>query len=150
MQSLTVDTPTGPVTLTENQGALVAVTWGGQAAQHSALLDRAAEELRGYFDDPERGFTVPLHVRGSEFLRAVCAAMRAIPVGETRTYGEIARGLGAPAQAIGQAYGANPIPIVIPCHRVLGANGLGGFSGAGGVETKVALLRHERAAGLLI
>jgi methylated-DNA-[protein]-cysteine S-methyltransferase len=76
--------------------------------------------------------------------------MSAIPFGETRTYGEIARGLGVPAQAVGQACGANPVPVVIPCHRVLGATSLGGYSGEGGVETKVWLLRHEGAGGLLI
>jgi len=76
--------------------------------------------------------------------------MCAIPFGETRTYGEIAAELDASAQAVGNACGANPIPILIPCHRVLGAASLGGFSGAGGIETKVALLRHEGAAGLLI
>ena len=76
--------------------------------------------------------------------------MAAIPHGETRTYGDLARDLGAPAQAVGQACGANPVPILIPCHRVLGRNGLGGFSAPGGVETKVALLRLEGAAGLLI
>ncbi|MCB1350992.1 MAG: MGMT family protein, partial [Maritimibacter sp.] len=68
----------------------------------------------------------------------------------TRTYGEIAADLGASAQAVGNACGANPIPILIPCHRVLGATGLGGYSGAGGIETKVALLRLEGAGGLLI
>ena len=62
----------------------------------------------------------------------------------------MARELGASAQAIGQACGANPIPVIIPCHRVLGADGLGGFSGAGGVEAKVTLLKHEGAASLLI
>ena len=76
--------------------------------------------------------------------------MYAIPLGETRTYGDLAIELGQAPQTVGQACGANPIPVVIPCHRVLSANGLGGFSGAGGVETKVALLRHERAASLLI
>lgn len=76
--------------------------------------------------------------------------MQDIPLGETRTYGDLARDLSVPAQAIGQACGANPIPVIIPCHRILGSSGLGGFSGAGGVETKVWLLRHEGAAGLLI
>ncbi len=76
--------------------------------------------------------------------------MRAIPFGETRTYGEIAAALGASAQAVGTACGANPIATLIPCHRVLGAASLGGYSGAGGIETKVALLRLEGAAGLLI
>jgi len=87
---------------------------------------------------------------GSDFQRAVCTAILAIPFGHTRTYGEIARDLGVPAQAVGGACGGNPIPVIIPCHRVMGAKGLTGFSGAGGVETKVALLRHEGAAGLLI
>ena len=76
--------------------------------------------------------------------------MRAIPFGETVTYGDIARALGAPAQAVGQACGGNPIAIIIPCHRVLGSGGLGGFSGAGGVETKVALLRHEGGYPFLV
>ena len=76
--------------------------------------------------------------------------MAAIPYGETRTYGALARDLGAPAQAVGQACGANPLPILVPCHRVLGQKGLGGFSAPGGVESKVALLRLEGAAGLLI
>ena len=76
--------------------------------------------------------------------------MQSIPFGETLTYGEIAKRLGVPAQAVGQACGGNPIPVIIPCHRVLGATSLGGYSGEGGVETKVWLLRHEGAAGLLI
>lgn len=76
--------------------------------------------------------------------------MSAIPYGETVTYGDIAKELGLPPQAVGQACGANSIPIVIPCHRVVGADGLGGFSARGGVETKVALLRHEGAYALLI
>jgi len=73
-----------------------------------------------------------------------------IPFGERTTSGAIARRLGVPAQAVGQACGANPLPVIVPCHRVLGATGLGGFSAVGGVETKVFLLRHEGAAGLLI
>ena len=76
--------------------------------------------------------------------------MASIPFGETLTYGDIARRIEAPAQAVGQACGANPIPVIIPCHRVLGAKTLGGFSAKGGVETKGWLLRHEHAAGLLI
>ncbi len=79
-------------------------------------------------------------------MRAMCA----IPFGETRTYGDLARALDAPAQAIGQACGGNPVPIIVPCHRILGASGLGGYSAPGGVETKVALLKHEGAASLLI
>lgn len=114
------------------------------------MLQEAAGQLRAYFDGSLTAFDLPLDP-GAEGLHArVLDAMLAIPFGETRTYGDIARALDAPAQAIGQACGANRIPILIPCHRILGADSLGGYSGAGGVETKVALLRLEGAAGLLI
>ncbi len=95
-------------------------------------------------------FDLPLHVQGSDFQRAVCERIAAIPYGETTSYGAIAKALNAPAQAVGAGCGGNPIALIIPCHRVLGATGLGGFSARGGVETKVWLLRHEGAAGLLI
>ncbi len=95
-------------------------------------------------------FDLPYSVAGSEFQKQVCDIMFAIPFGDTLTYGDIAKQLGQPAQPVGQACGANPIPVIIPCHRVLAATGLGGFSGDGGIETKVALLRHEGAASLLI
>jgi methylated-DNA-[protein]-cysteine S-methyltransferase len=147
---LTIETPTGPVTLTERDGAITGLEWGGRETDHNDVLDQAAEQLAAYFEAAEYVFELPIHVSGSAFQKAVCRAMSAIPAGQTRTYGDIARDLGASPQAVGQACGGNPIPIIIPCHRVLGANGLGGFSGAGGVETKVALLRHEGAAGLLI
>ncbi len=71
--------------------------------------------------------------------------MQAIPCGDTRTYGALAKDLDSSARAVGMACGANPIPVIIPCHRILAATGLGGFSGQGGVETKAALLRLEGA-----
>ena len=106
--------------------------------------------MRAYDAGQLQQFDLPLRVAGSPFQRAVCDAMRAIPFGDTCTYGDIARDLGHPAQAVGQACGNNPIAIIIPCHRVMGAKGLTGFSAPGGVETKVALLRHEGAGGFLI
>lgn len=146
-----VDTPVGPLAIREEGGAIVRVSWRTEPAQGgSAVLDEAARQIAAYFAGELRAFDLPLTVRGGALQQAVCAEMLAIPFGETTTYGAIAKRLGAPAQAIGQACGGNPIPVVIPCHRVLGATGLGGFSGDGGVETKVALLRHEGAAGLLI
>ena len=148
---LTVDTPTGPFTLTERDGAIVAAGWEGGGTDDTPLLRDAARQLARYFAGERQAFDLPLTVHGSDFQRAVCDAMLAIPLGETRTYGDIARDLGVPAQAVGQACGGNPIPVIIPCHRVMGAGGkLTGFSGRGGVETKVWLLRHEKAAGLLI
>lgn len=150
MLRLTTDTPTGPVTLTEQDGAIIRCEWGTGGEDHTPLLDRAAAQLTAYFAGTRQAFDLPMRVHGSEFQQRVCAAMMAIPFGDTLTYGDIARDLGVPAQAVGQGCGGNPIPILIPCHRVLGANGLGGFSGRGGVETKVWLLRHEGAGGLLI
>ena len=151
MNVATLDTPVGPLHVTEEAGAIIRVAWGGGVARGaSPVLDRALSQLRAYFDGALVAFDLPLAVAGSDLQRAVCDAMRAIPFGETRTYGDLARALGVPAQAIGQACGGNPIPVIIPCHRVLGATSLGGYSGDGGVETKVALLRLEGAAGLLI
>ena len=151
MKTRTVQTQFGALTLVEEDGAITALDWRVAAVQdRSDLLNAAARQLEEYDAGRRQDFDLPLRVKGTDFQRAVCDAMSAIPFGYTRTYGEIARDLGAPAQSIGQACGGNPIPVIIPCHRVMGAKGLTGFSGRGGVETKVALLRHEGAAGLLI
>ncbi|TMM55265.1 methylated-DNA--[protein]-cysteine S-methyltransferase [Sulfitobacter sabulilitoris] len=151
MAQCSVSTRFGDLTLTEEDGAITALRWGRAAQQDDTpLLARAALQLAEYDAGVRIKFDLPLRVAGSALQRDVCAAILAIPFGHTRTYGDIARDLGVPAQAVGQACGGNPIPIVIPCHRVMGAKGLTGFSGAGGIETKVALLRHEGAAGLLI
>jgi len=139
-----VQTQFGDLIVTEDDGAIVAVAWGVSGrSDRSEVLDAAVAQLRAYDAGALEAFDLPLEVRGSALQRDVCAAMSAIPFGETVTYGDIAKALGVPAQAVGQACGGNPIPIIIPCHRVMGAKGLTGFSGAGGVETKVALLRHE-------
>lgn len=150
MIAASLDTPVGVLSVSERDGAVVRLAWSAEATGQSALLDRALDQLRAYFAGELTEFDLPLQVEGSEFQKAVCAAMLAIPFGETRTYGDIARDLGAPPQPVGNACGGNPIPVIIPCHRVLSASGLGGFSGQGGVETKVALLKHEGAASLLI
>ena len=151
MKQRSLETQFGHLTLVEEEGAIVGLSWGEAPRQgDSRLLDRAADELAAYCAGRLEAFDLPLKVRGSPLQRDVCTAIAAIPFGHTRTYGEIAKDLGVPAQVVGQACGGNPIPIIIPCHRVMGARGLTGFSGAGGVETKVALLRHEGAAGLLI
>ena len=150
MAEITVDTPTGPMRLRERDGCIVRAEWGQGGSDETPLLKEAARQLVDYYAGDLEVFDLPLHVDGSEFQRAVCDAMYAIPYGYTRTYGEIAKDLGVPAQAVGQACGGNPIPVIIPCHRVMGAKGLTGFSGLGGVETKVALLRLEGAGGFLI
>lgn len=148
----TVDTPFGPLTLTEEDGALTHVDWRETARMDDTPLLRAAEDqLLAYSARTLTAFDLPTRVAGSPLQQAVCAAMQAIPLGQTLTYGDIAKQVGASAQAVGQACGGNPLPVIIPCHRVMGAGGkLTGFSGKGGVETKVALLRHEGAGGFLL
>ncbi len=151
MKRRTVETQFGDLTLTAEDGAITALDWTRiKRDDTSDLLEEAARQLAAYAAGDLETFDLPLRVSGTDFQRDVCAAMSAIPFGYTRTYGEIAKDLDVPAQAVGQACGGNPIPVIIPCHRVMGARGLTGFSGRGGVETKVALLRHEGAAGLLI
>ncbi|EPX80667.1 Methylated-DNA--protein-cysteine methyltransferase [Litoreibacter arenae DSM 19593] len=146
-----LDSPVGPLSLTERDGAIVSLDWdrsGSNVAE--GVLGDAVSQLKAYFAGDRQAFDLPLKPQGSEFQQKFYAALCAIPYGETRTYGDLADALGVSAQAIGQACGANPIAILIPCHRVLAANGLGGYSGAGGVEAKVALLKLEGAASLLI
>lgn len=150
-----VATPIGDVWIMAEGDAVTALGWGPASALAeetvaTGVAAQAADELVGYFDGRLTAFSVPLAPQVSPLTAKVLAEMRKIPFGETRTYGDLARAVGAPPQVVGQACGANPIPILIPCHRVLSANGLGGFSGHGGVETKVALLKHEGAASLLL
>ena len=151
MPTASIITQFGPLCVTEEDEAITQLAWRHAPRQDDTpLLRRALDQLAAYDAGKLDAFDLPLRVAGTDFQRAVCAAMSAIPLGETRTYGDIAKALGAMPQAVGQACGANPIPVIIPCHRVMGAKGLTGFSGAGGVETKVALLRHEGAGGFLI
>ncbi|MGH8850019.1 MAG: methylated-DNA--[protein]-cysteine S-methyltransferase [Casimicrobiaceae bacterium] len=116
-------------------------------APGSALAERACRQLERYFADPEFRFSLPLAAQGTSFRRAVWDALATIPVGESRTYGELARSLHTAPRAVGGACGANPIALVIPCHRVVGSQGsLGGFMGvtAGDpIAIKRWLLTHE-------
>ncbi|MEQ8357467.1 MAG: methylated-DNA--[protein]-cysteine S-methyltransferase [Kiloniellaceae bacterium] len=147
-QRRTVETQTGPVTLTQEGEHIVAVTWSDPAQQHyedgTPLLRCAATQLQEYFAGTRRDFDLPLKPRGTDFQRAVWDQMLAIPYGETKSYGDLAKATDGIARAVGTACGANPIPIFIPCHRVLAADrGLGGFSGGQGAETKAFLLSLE-------
>ncbi|RMD83231.1 MAG: methylated-DNA--[protein]-cysteine S-methyltransferase, partial [Candidatus Dadabacteria bacterium] len=114
----------------------------------SPILRKAATELEAYFTGGLTSFSVPLDLRGTPFQLAVWKAVQAIPYNETRTYGEIARAVGRPkaVRAVGAAQAANPLPILIPCHRVIGADGtLTGYGG--GLEIKRWLLEHEAEIG---
>lgn len=136
----------------ENEGdTIVALHWNVEPlGEGSPLLFEAVAQLEAYDASRLTIFDLPLAPKGSTFQQKVFTAMSAIPYGETLTYGDIAKALGCPAQPIGQACGANPIPVIIPCHRVLSKTGTGGFSGAGGVEGKIALLKHENGFPFLL
>lgn len=149
MPARSIPTPVGPVTLREAGGEIVSLEWRGGHDDRSDLLDRAAGQVADYFAGTRRAFELPLAV-GTGATAAFLRALIAIPFGETRSYGNLAKALGVGAQAVGQMCRANRLAILIPCHRVLGASTLGGFSAPGRIETTVALLRHEGAAGLLI
>lgn len=114
----------------------------GARRDDDALID-AREQVLAYLDGRRRSFSLPLAPGGSDFQRQVWAALLRIPWGETRTYGELARRLGreGAARAVGTANGANPLPLLIPCHRVVAASGLGGYSG--GLALKRRLLEIE-------
>lgn len=119
-----------------------------ERAPANALAARAVRQLERYRGDPDAPFDLPLDTGGSAFQKRVWAALCAIPRGRTLRYGELARQLGSAARAVGQACGANRIPVVIPCHRVVAANGLGGFAHHTDgylLEAKRWLLAHEGA-----
>ncbi|WP_116999198.1 methylated-DNA--[protein]-cysteine S-methyltransferase [Desertimonas flava] len=151
---LVVDSPIGPLTLVAADGALVELRFansplapgeGGAEDSGDPVLRQAADELDEYFAGERTDFGVPLAPRGTAFQLAAWKALREIPYGETVSYGDQARRLGdaRKSRAVGAANGRNPIPIIVPCHRVIGANGsLTGFGG--GIETKIWLLDHER------
>ena len=142
----TAETPLGPFRIAAEGEAIVRLTWGKGRDQESPLLQEAARQLLSYARGELREFDLPLAPRGPDFQKAVWREMLKIPYGETRSYGDLAVSLDGIARAVGTACGANPIPVIIPCHRVIAGNGeLGGFSGAGGVETKRQLLVHEGA-----
>ncbi|MBL9049775.1 MAG: methylated-DNA--[protein]-cysteine S-methyltransferase [Tabrizicola sp.] len=145
MISAGIKGPFGWVSLVERDDCLVGLSWQApEEPGESPLLTEGLRQLQAYFDKRLVRFDLPV-AWGSGLNAAVRRAMADIPFGETRTYGQIAKAVGAAPQAVGQACGANPLPIIIPCHRVTGTDWFGGFSAPGGVETKAALLRHEGA-----
>jgi methylated-DNA-[protein]-cysteine S-methyltransferase len=150
MALLVIPSPVGALTLTAERGALIAIDFGAPAGHAAAappadpVLGEAARQLAAYFAGELRTFDLPLRPSGTPFQLTVWEALRRIPYGETVTYGELARSIGRPtaARAVGSANHRNPLPIVVPCHRVIGADGtLTGY--AGGLAVKSALLAIE-------
>ncbi len=153
MPHLSLQSPIGALTVFEEDGAIVSLDWGtapdglAPGGGETKLLRAARDQFAAYFRRELEIFDLPLAPPGSEFQRAVCRAMSGIPYGALRTYGDIAAAIGSAPRAVGGACGRNPIPVIIPCHRVVGAGGaMTGYSGAGGLETKRALLHLEGAA----
>jgi methylated-DNA-[protein]-cysteine S-methyltransferase len=148
--SRSADTPIGTLWLSRDQHGLARIDFHGPDGARSAdpLLAEAEAQLHAYFAGERRRFELPLSARGTDFQRSVWAAVEAIPYGATTTYSALAATVGRPSawRAVGAANGRNPLPIVIPCHRVLGA--AGGLTGyGGGLEGKRALLDLESAGG---
>ena len=142
---LTVDSPVGPLTLAEQDGALVGIAFRDErACDRTPLLVEAERQLTEYFAGRRRRFDLPLAPVGTTFQKEVWAALCGIPYGQTRSYKDIAAAVGRPVacRAVGMANNRNPLPIVIPCHRVIGASGaLTGY--AGGLDVKRRLLEIE-------
>jgi len=147
MPEITVPSPIGLLAIEEEDGAIVALHWRrARKESPTPLLQDAAEQLADYFAKTRRDFDLPLKPTGSAFEHAVWEAMLRIPYGQTRSYGEIAHEIEGDPRDVGAACGTNPLPIFIPCHRILAGGGrLGGYSGKGGGETKTMLLALEGA-----
>ncbi|MBA4608561.1 methylated-DNA--[protein]-cysteine S-methyltransferase [Aeromicrobium sp. Marseille-Q0843] len=149
MKTRWMDTPIGGLRLHVDAGLLTAIDFGAEARGERVedpLLDQVERQLGEYFAGERHDFDLPVAADGTEFQKKVWAYLRTIPYGETVTYGQIATDLGYElgiSRAVGAANGANPIPIVVPCHRVIGSNGkLTGY--AGGLDRKTTLLELER------
>jgi methylated-DNA-[protein]-cysteine S-methyltransferase len=142
--------PIGDITVSEEAGAIVSLDWGwGRDQSNSHLLSRAIEQLQAYFDGTLSAFDLPLAPAGTPYRQRVWQALCAIPYGCTRNYAEIAAVAGGSARSVGQANGHNPIPLIIPCHRVVASTHLGGYSGGDGLATKRWLLALESPPGNL-
>lgn len=147
MPQLSFHTPLGALTLSEEGGAIVSLDWGfGRDQASTPTLIRGRDQLQAYFDGELREFDLPLAPPGTGYRQLVWQALRGIPYGQTASYGTLAARVGGAARSIGQANGANPIPIIIPCHRVVASAGIGGYSGGDGVETKAWLLALEQGS----
>ncbi len=149
--AIRAETAIGALLIVSNGDALTRITWvspGKGDLPNEAptpLLREAARQLAAYANGDLQAFDLPVKAHGSSHEQAVWHQMRLIPYGETKTYGDLAAAISSSPRAVGRACGANPVPVVVPCHRVMGQSGkLTGFSGGDGVATKAMLLDLER------
>jgi len=141
-----LDSPLGPLCLVASAGAPVALDWRKTSRRDAdPALRVGLAWLAAYFARSPLPAQPSLAPSGPSYCQAVWQVMQQIPYGRTLSYGTVARRLALDPRVVGQACGANPLPLLVPCHRIVGADGLGGYSGAGGVAAKRFLLRHEGA-----
>ena len=145
MPCLSLRSPLGPMTLTEIDGSVRSLEWRWSKVQEeTGLLALVRDQLTDYFDGRLTDFSLPLAPPGTPFQHRVWRAMCDIPHGEVRSYGQLAKILKTGPRAVGTACARNPLPVLIPCHRVVGANGaLTGYTGGDGLATKDFLLNLE-------
>jgi len=145
LNSINLPSPVGSLNVFESKGQIVSLKWGDRAHGNSShVLIEARRQLEAYFSGRLKAFDLPLEISGSDYQKAVCLLILQIPYGETWAYGDLAQKLNSSARPVGGACGRNKIPIIIPCHRVMGADKkMIGFSGSGGIKTKEQLLHHE-------
>lgn len=145
MPQLSLHTPIGDLTISEEDGQILALDWGwGRDQSQTPILLDARDQLHAYFDGTRASFTLPLNPFGTEYCRRIWRHIAQIPPGVTQTYATAARLAGGSPRSVGLAMGRNPIPILIPCHRIVASTGLGGYSGGDGPPTKAFLLALER------
>ena len=145
MHSLTFESPIGLLTIQEQDGALTTLRWGRwESGEVSSLLVEAEKQVQEYLKGTRPTFDLPKNPFGSEFQLRVWQEIDQIAFGQTTSYGKLAFKLSSSPRAVGGAFGRNPIPIIIPCHRIIAKTGkLAGYSGGRGLETKRLLLSHE-------
>ena len=141
----TTKSPLGPLTLFAEVDGIVALEFGNVKEEKSSLLlKEAISQLAAYFKGGLKQFDLPLRATGTDFQKTVWDLIVEVPYGSTRSYGDLSHELESAPRAVGGACGKNPIPIIVPCHRILAASyKIGGFSGGDGSDTKFSLLRLE-------
>ncbi len=147
MPQLSLHTPFGALTFSEDDGAIVATDWGwGRDQDATTLLTRARKQMNEYLDRERQAFDLPLRLDGSPYQQKVWATLRLIAYGQTLTYAAVAQIAGGSPCSIGQASRCNPVPIIVPCHRVVSTRGLGSSSAVESFNTKRCLLQLESAS----
>lgn len=145
MGFISFHSPVGDLSIAENDNLIVSIDWGwGSLEEKTPLLEEAKNQIAAYFNGKLKKFDLPILSPGTAYQQQVWEFLQTISFGTTKSYSELAKIIGGSARSIGNANAANPIPIIIPCHRVIGKRTLGGYSGGEGIKTKEYLLNIEK------